>query len=120
VVTMLAEPVFNNIAGSIAGGLTGYSGGSTKVPSFAGGGWTGGGARVGGLDGKGGFMAMLHPNENVVDNTTGGGGDGGVIRISLDPGLRAEMRGEMHNVVMENNERLPDMIESHSRNPRAR
>lgn len=37
--------------------------------SFEGGGYTGDGARRGGLDGKGGFMAMLHPQESVIDHT---------------------------------------------------
>ena len=44
------------------------------VASFDGGGFTGRGSRSGGLDGKGGFMAMLHPNETVVDHTKGGAG----------------------------------------------
>lgn len=37
--------------------------------SFDGGGFTGYGARAGGLDGKGGFPALLHPNETVIDHT---------------------------------------------------
>jgi len=41
--------------------------------SFEGGGFTGMGARSGGLDGKGGFPAILHPNETVVDHTRGQG-----------------------------------------------
>ena len=45
-----------------------------KSQSFEGGGFTGNGARSGGLDGKGGFPAMLHPNETVVDHTKGQGG----------------------------------------------
>ena len=45
-----------------------------SVASFDGGGFTGRGSRSGGLDGKGGFMAMLHPNETVVDHTKGGAG----------------------------------------------
>ena len=39
--------------------------------SFDGGGFTGSGARAGGMDGKGGFPAILHPNETVVDHTKG-------------------------------------------------
>lgn len=39
--------------------------------SFDGGGYTGSGARTGGLDGKGGFLATLHPNETVVDHSKG-------------------------------------------------
>lgn len=41
------------------------------VASFDGGGFTGHGARVAGVDGKGGFPAILHPNETVVDHTKG-------------------------------------------------
>ena len=39
--------------------------------SFEGGGFTGAGPRTGGLDGKGGFLAMVHPNESVLDHTKG-------------------------------------------------
>lgn len=45
----------------------------TEMQSFDGGGYTGSGARSGGLDGKGGFAAMLHPNETVIDHTKGQG-----------------------------------------------
>jgi hypothetical protein len=38
---------------------------------FEGGGFTGFGARTGGLDGRGGFPAMLHPNETVIDHHKG-------------------------------------------------
>jgi len=43
----------------------------TDSISFAGGGYTGMGARAGGVDGKGGFPAVLHPNETVVDHEQG-------------------------------------------------
>jgi hypothetical protein len=45
-----------------------------KAQSFEGGGFTGHGARAGGLDGKGGRMAMVHPNETVIDHTKGAAG----------------------------------------------
>ncbi len=48
--------------------------GMTNLPRFAGGGFTGNGARSGGLDGRGGFMAMLHPQETVVDHAQGDSG----------------------------------------------
>jgi hypothetical protein len=41
--------------------------------SYDGGGYTGMGARAGGVDGKGGFPAILHPNETVIDHTKGQG-----------------------------------------------
>ncbi|MFP4239517.1 MAG: tape measure protein [Rhodosalinus sp.] len=40
-----------------------------KVPAFAGGGYTGDAPRSGGLDGRGGFLAMMHPRETVTDHT---------------------------------------------------
>lgn len=51
--------------------------------SYEGGGYTGNGPRAGGLDGRGGFMAMVHPNETVIDHSSsmgryaGGQGTGG-------------------------------------------
>jgi len=51
----------------------GKLGGMGGLPVGEGGGFTGRGARAGGLDGKGGFMAMLHPNETVIDHTKGQG-----------------------------------------------
>ena len=41
------------------------------LASFDGGGYTWDGPRSGGLDGKGGQLAMLHPQETVVDHTKG-------------------------------------------------
>jgi len=45
----------------------------TSIPSGDGGGFTGLGSRTGGVDGKGGFPAILHPNETVIDHTKGQG-----------------------------------------------
>jgi hypothetical protein len=42
---------------------------STFGLSFAGGGFTGNGPRSGGLDGQGGFLSLLHPQETVIDHT---------------------------------------------------
>lgn len=50
-------------------------------PSFEGGGYTGSGSRTGGEDGKGGFMAMLHPNETVIDHTKGQGTGGVTVNV---------------------------------------
>ena len=44
---------------------------NVDVESGMGGGFTGMGARAGGIDGKGGFPAILHPNETVIDHTKG-------------------------------------------------
>jgi hypothetical protein len=52
---------FSTFVGGLIGGTA----------SFDGGGYTGNGARSGGVDGKGGFPAILHPNETVIDHTKG-------------------------------------------------
>ncbi len=59
--------------------------------SFEGGGFTGSGSRTGGIDGRGGFPAILHPNETVLDHTQGQGigGDVTVIINNAPPGTTA-------------------------------
>lgn len=53
------------------GALDGVSKWFGELLSFDGGGYTGTSARAGGLDGRGGFLAMLHPRETVLDHTKG-------------------------------------------------
>ena len=43
-----------------------------QVPSFEGGGHTGNAPRIGGLDGRGGFPAILHPQETIIDHARNG------------------------------------------------
>lgn len=59
------------LSGLFGGGSGGGSGSfiTSFLSSFNGGGFTGRGARSGGVDGKGGFPAILHPNETVIDHT---------------------------------------------------
>lgn len=45
--------------------------GAQTVASFEGGGFTGYGVRAGGVDGKGGMPAIIHPNETIIDHTLG-------------------------------------------------
>lgn len=67
---------------SIGTGISGFLGG---LFSFAGGGYTGSGTRSGGLDGQGGFLSMLHPQETVVDHTrSGGAGGGGTVNVVIN------------------------------------
>ena len=61
-------------AGAIAG---------QTIASFEGGGITFDGVRSGGLDGKGGRMAIVHPNEKITDLEKGGD-TGGAINVSFN------------------------------------
>lgn len=65
--------LFTGGAAASAGGFgSGADFGSADLGlSFDGGGYTGGGSRSGGMDGKGGFPAMLHPQETIVDHSKG-------------------------------------------------
>jgi len=63
--------------------------GAVSVPSFKGGGYTGNAPRSGGLDGQGGFMAMLHPRETVIDHAKTSGG--GVPNITIRTGEVLQM-----------------------------
>jgi lambda family phage tail tape measure protein len=72
--------------------------------TFAGGGYTGTGSRSGGVDGMGGFPAILHPNETVIDHSAGQGAGVTVNQtINLSAGVsqtvRAEVMGMMPRIM---------------------
>jgi DNA-binding phage protein len=68
---IVQKQVLNALGDFGGGGKAGVGilGAVGKVFGFDGGGYTGSGPRSGGLDGKGGFLAMMHPQETVVDHT---------------------------------------------------
>jgi hypothetical protein len=88
---LVVEQLVQSISGAITGAFTPASAAGTKgtvapprrptgvFGNYDGGGYTGSGPRSGGLDGKGGFMAMLHPRETVVDHTKGQSAGGTVV-----------------------------------------
>lgn len=78
------------ITKKLGGAVTGYIDKIDfgKLFSFDGGGFTGSGSRSGGVDGLGGFPAILHPNETVIDHAKGGGGGGGGVTYIFNNDLR--------------------------------
>lgn len=72
-----------------------------QAQDFDGGGYTGSGSRSGGLDGNGGFMAMLHPNETVIDHSRGqsGGGTTIVQNINVTTGVAQTVRAEIMSLM---------------------
>ena len=64
--------LFTGLMGGGVGGGVGGGFGATPLTSgmqfFEGGGYTGDAPRSGGLDGKGGFLSVLHPQETVTDH----------------------------------------------------
>ncbi|MCA2012393.1 phage tail tape measure protein [Cereibacter sphaeroides] len=93
------ELSLNSVFMSLLGGLEGSKGGGgffgqilSSLFSFDGGGYTGSGPRSGGIDGKGGFLSVMHPNETVIDHTKGGAGSGGntIVNITNNTGQQVE------------------------------
>lgn len=119
VADMILDPIWDSLARTITNTLIGSrkNDSSTRLIGglfsgllgFEGGGHTGQGSRSGGLDGKGGRLAIVHPRETIIDNTranggltmSGGAGASGTVVIKLSDGLRAEMQGEMRGIAVE-------------------
>ena len=88
---LVVEQLVQSIKGAVTGAFAPASAAGTegtvappKRPTkifgkYEGGGYTGSGPRSGGLDGKGGFMAMLHPRETIIDHTKGQSAGGTVV-----------------------------------------
>lgn len=86
-------------------GLMGSSGGGAfgaigNLLSFEGGGETGPGVRSGGLDGRGGFLAMVHPNETITDHTRPPRGAAGALRPQpVDVRVSVDQNGNLQAFV---------------------
>lgn len=79
--------LLGGLGSAFGGGSSSYTG----AYGFDGGGYTGDRPRMGGVDGKGGFMAILHPQETVIDHTKPSrsqqrGGDSNVYHFNF-PGV---------------------------------
>jgi hypothetical protein len=103
----ITERIFGAIVGAFGTpapkGLNGQPAGprtGPQVPDFNGGGFTGYGARAGGVDGKGGFPAILHPNESVLDHTRGQGSGVTIVQnINVTTGVQQTVRAEIANLL---------------------
>jgi len=96
--------VVKKITGFISSAITGtYNDlGNVGVGGyFDGGGYTGSGPRSGGLDGKGGFLAMLHPRETVIDHTKGQSAEGVTVvqNINISTGVQQTVRNEIRTLM---------------------
>ena len=77
-----------------------FAPGTFGLPSNEGGGFTGMGARSGGIDGKGGFLSVLHPRESIIDHHQGQQA-GNVINqtINVTTGVQQTVRAEIQNLM---------------------
>jgi phage-related minor tail protein len=79
---------------SAAGGSQGIFGLiKSFFPSYDGGGYTGNGSRSGGVDGKGGYYAVMHPQETVIDHTKGAtrGSSGTSVQVVINNNSGAQV-----------------------------
>lgn len=87
----VTKPLTDALGGMLDGGgggggfLSGISKFIGGLFSADGGGFTGTGPRSGGLDGRGGFLGVLHPNETVLDHTRGQTGATTQQYITINP-----------------------------------
>jgi hypothetical protein len=138
---MAAQAAFRGMFGNLFGGgggggfLSGLAGlfsvgprvSMATMPSFAGGGYTGSGSRSGGMDGRGGFLAMMHPNETVIDHTRGQSGGEVLVRVVVSeaPGFASRVdtiaTGSAARVVTEyDRDILPESVQRVSQDPMRR
>lgn len=92
--------ITNSMSGSLTTGSSNMQGNldaTNAALSFNGGGFTGMGSRSGGVDNKGGFAAILHPNETVTDHTKGQSSGGVVVNqtINVTTGVQQTVRAEI-------------------------
>ena len=108
VVEQMVQSLRSGIMGFFSPASAAGTGGSVAPPRrptgvFDGGGYTGSGPRSGGLDGKGGFMAMLHPRETVIDHTKGQSTGGDVVNvtqnINVSTGVQQTVRAEIKQLM---------------------
>ncbi|MBD9528378.1 phage tail length tape measure family protein [Paracoccus sp. PAR01] len=93
--------------------------------SFDGGGSTGNGVRSGGLDGKGGFLAMMHPRETVIDHTKGQPAMANVhVTVGMDESGNLQVRKiaqqEAASAAGAVSKAVPAQIQQYGRNSRKR
>lgn len=97
----ITAPLSNMISGFFAPSVSGTQATPATEGSFAGGGYTGIGSRSGGVDGKGGFPAILHPNETVIDHEAGQSMGGSPINVTLNisTGVAQTVRTEIQSML---------------------
>lgn len=101
VVKQITGFITNLATSALVGAPQGPTMSGAPLRAFDGGGYTGNGPRTGGLDGRGGFMAMLHPNETVIDHSKGNSGGEIVVNqtINVSTGVQQTVRNEIQTLL---------------------
>lgn len=98
----IEQALMTVFTGAGAGGGGGFFGLLGNLLSFEGGGYTGPGSRTGGVDGRGGFPAILHPNETVIDHTkTSAPSSGGDVNVQHNWHIAANGDDSVKRIVLD-------------------
>jgi len=124
--------LFGNLFAGIFGGGMSDPWADLRLPSFDGGGSTGSGPRTGGMDGRGGFPAIVHPQETIVDHTRGQSAGGQNVHVTSDVRVSVDDSGNLRafvertsveqsrSVLRTYDRSLPDRLQQINRNPTKR
>lgn len=100
IIDIISTPIFNSVAAGITSSIFGALG--MKLPDYEGGGFTWSGPRSGGVDGKGGRLAVLHSDESVYDHRSGTGGTGGtVVNMTVNTPDAASFRASSRQIAQQ-------------------
>lgn len=127
---ILLNRAFMNILGMMGGNNPGSMLGKavgwfTKGPSFESGGYTGNGPRFGGVDGKGGYYARLHPKEHVFNEgqmKSFGGTQQVAVSISVDDDgkIQTYVNRTFATGIKEYDKRMPQRVQKINQDPKKR
>ena len=120
VVEQMVQSIGGAIQGYLAGPVQGPPGPPQQGHHYYGGGYTGNGPRSGGLDGKGGFMAMLHPRETVIDHTKGQGAGGDSIVINQSFNFSANGDESVRRIIAQSAPQIASMTQQQIMDSRRR
>jgi DNA-binding ferritin-like protein (Dps family) len=91
--------------------------GIAGVGSFIGGGYIKDGARAGGVDGKGGQMHILHPDESIIDHKKQGSQGGKNMSFTFAPVINSHRPGDIIDELESIKKPLMRMIQSAINDP---
>lgn len=99
---LVMQQMINSIGGALSGSsnsIVSSIGGALE--SYDGGGYTGSGPRSGGMDGRGGRLAVIHPQETVIDHTKANSGVGEQVVINQSFNFQANGDDSVKKLIAE-------------------
>ncbi|AGH44543.1 tape measure protein [Paraglaciecola psychrophila] len=111
---------FGANAAPASAGITatvGLSEGLALAGSFEGGGYIPDGPRSGGLDGRGGRLAMIHPDETIIDHKKSGSPAGQSLMFNFSPMINSRRPGDIIDELESIKKPLMRMIQSAINDP---